>query len=50
MTTEVGHNQGEGADRLQPLSLPNQNFKITHIVDTMATNFYMIYPSAKTSH
>jgi len=27
MTTEEGHNQGEGADRLQPLSLPNQILK-----------------------
>jgi hypothetical protein len=50
MTTEEGHNQGEGADRLQPLSLPNQNFKSTDFVDMMASNFYMIYPSAKTSH
>jgi hypothetical protein len=50
MSTEEGHNQGQGDDRLQPLYLPNQNSKMTDFVDTMASNFDMIYPSAKTSH
>jgi hypothetical protein len=36
MTTEEGYNQCEGADRLQPLSLLNQNFKNIDVVDTMA--------------
>jgi hypothetical protein len=50
MTIEEGHNQCEGVDRLQPLSLLNQNFKNINSLDTIAQNFHTIYPSAKTNH